>query len=108
MQNINLSARSMLDTLLDGNQVGINIKELGAEDARSLLNNLNVVKSRSKKLYESLGFDFKNAVITIHPDNIAIIEIRPRDLEAHETVYLRLTKRPIRKYSVFVLPTEME
>jgi hypothetical protein len=62
-----LTAVEIFDLLLAGKQVGQVSQCSNDPDLVRLLNHLNVIKHRSRKLYEGLGLEWSNSIISVKP-----------------------------------------
>lgn len=91
-----MSARDMFDTLLAGKKVGVIAQCAQDPDLVKLLNHLNVIKHRSRKVYESLGLEWANSTIQITPSL--------SKLKANEQGIISLiTPLPARRYGAFII-----
>lgn len=95
-ESASFSAREMFDVLLSGKRVKL-IAHCGQDpDLIKLLNYLNVIKSRSRKVYESLDLAWENSIIQITPSLAKVV--------AGEEVIISLTQpKPAKKYAAFVI-----
>lgn len=66
-QDNGMTAREMFDTLLAGKKVGVVATCTNDPELVKLLNHLNVIRCRSRNVYESLGLAWENSTITITP-----------------------------------------
>lgn len=62
-----LTVREMFEQLLKNKKVTL---LLSFSDADNLFSHLNVIKSREKKLFESLGFDFERKILRMQRDSV--------------------------------------
>lgn len=95
-ESASLTAREMFDILLAGKKVAVIAHCEQDPDLIKLLNHLNVVKCRSRKVYESLGLAWENSIIQIKPPMA--------QLKANEQAIISLTiPNPPRKYGAFII-----
>lgn len=85
-----LTARQIFDKLLKGEQVVIPTIE--SDVIAQLKNHLQVIKSRDKKVFKSLGLDFTSAVIATVEVPVVINEAEKKIIPAHTIFKLNAPK----------------
>lgn len=96
----NLLPRDILVELLKGNKIRVH---LSTHEFKRLVSNLNVLKSRDKKLYQKYGFDHERVVIRWTYDSIE------KDIKSYTYTIWAEKPKEGRKIPVFViLPSTLE
>ena len=87
-----LTARQIFDRLVKDGITRVQIPKeqpFDYQQAAQLFGHLNVIKSRDKKVFKSLGFEHINAVIHMHCD-----------MTAHQIVFTLVNRRERKKFTV--------
>lgn len=95
-QDLSLTATEMFDLLMTGKKIGQVSQCENDPNLIRLLNHLNVVKSRSRKIYDSCGLDFGNSVLKCEP------KLSKAGQGIVVTISLALPQAP-KKYASFII-----
>lgn len=92
-----LTAREMFDLLVQGKKVAMTTTKKNCPEIRMIINHLNVIKSRSKRIFDDLGLIFENTIVKTFPADY-------RELEEGFTVEIFLVPPDKqRKYSAYII-----